>query len=82
MKFLSKYPELNKRVNYFGTEVSVSESITYIAVDSNGEVYGYTHHPIKGALMWGGECAEGSLAAYIGTVDLQGMHWTDTLVEV
>src|SRR5690625_3107317 len=52
--------------------------VKYIAMDSDGAVYGYEEKPKCGVYLWdgGGECK------YLGTVDVGGLDWRRTLLEM
>jgi hypothetical protein len=80
MKLLSK-PEM-KKVNYFSVVLEInSKQSCYIATDPDGKVFAYYQDeaPLRLSMYWFGAGGDG---VYLGTVDLEGMHWKDTLMEV
>jgi hypothetical protein len=69
-----------KKVIYFGIELMVPDYTKYLAVDEDGRLHGY-----KGDVVYiGGIEFYGSYSDdfFIGIVDLEGMNWKETLVEV
>ena len=78
MKFIEfvKY----KAVLFHGTEVHVPEYIKYIAADKSGKVIGFEKEPVPDAEFewWDNPTADEMYD--VGTVDLEGMNWTETLV--
>lgn len=80
MKFI-EYVKF-KTVLYYGTEVSVPEHIKYIATDNSGTVMGFEQKPVPdhGWKFWDNPSADDMYD--IGVVDLEGIDWTSTLVEV
>ena len=73
-----------KEVKYFGEVVKVGNYIRYLATDSNGEVYGFTHKPeICGyawALPYGTPLETGGYVYLNDNGPLFG--WKTSLVEV
>lgn len=59
--------------------VAVETWTKYIAMDSDGVVYGYDEKPRLGDHRWFGD---GSNSIYLGTVDVGGLDWKCTLLEV
>ncbi len=71
MKLLSK-PE-KKKVDYFGIEFELPKYFKgYIRTHDDGMVF-------ASELDWQGEFVS---SEFLGIVDLEGMDWKDTLVEV
>lgn len=52
--------------------------VKYVAMDNDGEVYGYSVEPTVGDSMWVG----GGICLYLGTVDVGGLDWRHTLLKV
>ena len=53
----------------------------YIAMDSDGVVYGYEEEPIKSGSYWWWAGVD-SKYVYLGTVDVGGLDWRHTMLEV
>src|SRR5690625_4865831 len=53
--------------------------VKYVAMDNNGEVYGYSVEPTVGDSMW---VWGGGICIYLGTVDVGGLDWRRTLLKV
>jgi hypothetical protein len=71
MKLLSR-PD-TKKVNYFGIEFELDVEFSgYIKTHAEGWVYAT-------AVDWRGDFIS---STYLGIVDLEGMDWKDTLVEI
>jgi hypothetical protein len=69
-----------KAVMFHGTEVHVPEHIKYIAADKSGSVIGFEKEPVPDAEFEWWDNPTGDDMYDIGTVDLEGMNWTETLV--
>lgn len=73
-----------KTVQYFNLELIVPEDIKYISVDSEGEIalwFG-VYKPYVRMYSWGVDDWVGETCDMdMGTVDLEGVDWRDTLVE-
>lgn len=70
-----------KQVNFHGIMVWVPETAKSVASDKNGDVWYYEkQNPVPSIAYeaWG----KGGYCQQICTVDLEGMKWRDTLVEV
>lgn len=69
-----------KSAIFHGTEVHVPEHIKCIAADKSGKVIGFETMPVPDAEFewWDNPSCDDMYD--IGTVDLEGMHWTETLV--
>lgn len=82
MKLISKeLPDVLKTVKLCeGIEFSVKEEINYLFVEKDGCVYGCRFRP--SVTKWGWNVYDAELADYLGEVDLEGMDWRETLVEV
>lgn len=70
-----------KAVNYHGTEVHVPENINFIASDKSGKTLGFEGRPHPEVEFEWWEDHNGDDLYEIGTFDLEGTHWTETLVE-
>ena len=70
-------------VKYLGSQIRVHKSIKFIATDSSGEVYGYTHRPeIRGyAWMLPYAARDTGGTVYLQDKDL-GIPWDLSLIEV
>lgn len=66
-----------KQVEYFGLTLYVPDWVKWIATDANGEVFAYS----KILNQWG-DMFDGNDPKYITQVDLEGMDWRETLMEV
>src|SRR5699024_11013443 len=60
-------------------DAAVGTWAKYIAMDSDGIVYGYSEKPRSGDRWWFGG---GSNYIFIGNVDVGGLDWKHTLLEV
>ena len=69
-------------VNFHGIEILVHPDVVAIAVNKGGEIHQFFNRPsvleFNGA--WEDYYEDDGL--YCGEVDLEGMDWRDTLVEV
>lgn len=86
MKIKTNYPMNNyKIVNYFGLDFTVNENTNYLAVDANGYLYSYQlkndNKPEvdNDSSMW---VMEDGKYDFVCEVDLEGLDWKDTLVEI
>ena len=78
MKFI-KYvnlPEL-KAVNFHGILVNVPVWVNWLAVDSDGELMGFSTKPSYAHFCW-----EGDEKEHIGYMDLENTVWEHTLMEI
>lgn len=76
-------PKTAIRVLFFGQEIPVEPWATHIAADKNGVVHCYGAEPIRYKrdcewLMGHGD----TRVRYCGEVDLEGMDWTETCLEI
>ena len=74
-----------KTVQYFNLELIIPENIKYISVDQEGEIVLWfaVHEPYVRMYSWGVDDWVGEASDYdVGKVDLEGMDWRDTLVEL
>lgn len=69
-----------KSAMFHGTEVHVPENITCIAADKSGSVIGFEKMPVPDAELEWWDNPSGDDMYEIGTVDLEGMDWSKTLV--
>lgn len=78
MKYLHKM----KTVNYFGLELTIEERFRFLHTDSNGEVWATEEKPHNhNGVMWAISPTEWGFKQ-IAEVDLEGMNWYDSLLEV
>lgn len=69
-----------KKVNYFGLELVVEKEAKFLATDENGGVYSFTKETEinkDNESVWYGKGTE-----WIAEVDLEGLDWRETLVEL
>lgn len=67
--------EVYKAVNYFGIALMVPKAHCFIATDRSGNVFSYLFEPeIKGD-MW----LQTSSHLFLGSVNLHGLDWRETL---
>jgi hypothetical protein len=70
-----------KTVSYFGIDLIVADYIKFIVTNSRGEVYGSKDEPeLDHQNGWLYDYY--AFSDYIASVDLEGMDWKDTLMEV
>ena len=78
MRYLHKM----KTVNYFGLELTIEERFRFLHTDSNGEVWATEERPHnKNGSIWTISPTEWAFKS-IAEVDLEGMNWYDSLLEV
>lgn len=75
MKLISLKEQSFKTIKYFGIVISVPEEVLYVAVDEDGEVYGYEIEPHYNIHSWDAYYNN----HFLGVVDLEGMDWKETL---
>lgn len=73
-----------KRVQYQGESLDVPEFVNYIATDSNGECYGYSHKPevLEFVYAWRTPYALLNIADYWYLGETCGQDWRYSLTEV
>jgi hypothetical protein len=83
MKLLKTENPISKTVNYFGIELNIPANHYYIAADEDGEVYSYGEKPKPFDNYFRPEnfYSEDDYRT-IATVDLCGMNWADSLIEL
>lgn len=69
--------DLKEEVYYYGIKFQLPYWIRYLAVDKNGSLYGYMDYPLLYDSSW--SALSGNVIR-IGTVDLEGINWEETLV--
>lgn len=70
-----------KTVDYFGVMLAVGDNIRYLATTKDGDVIAFDQKPARHMeLGWLSACE--SFIVSIAKVDLEGMDWKDTLMEV
>jgi hypothetical protein len=69
-----------KEVNYFGVNLLVQDYVKFLVTDNRGDVYGSRDKPKSD--NQNGWWNYYSVTEYVATVDLEGMDWKDTLMEV
>lgn len=76
-------PKTAIKVLFFGQGIPVDPDATHIAADANGVVHCYWAEPIwyEGDCEWLMGCGS-VLVRYCGEVDLEGMNWTETCLEI
>jgi hypothetical protein len=70
-----------KEVNYFGVKLAVDTTVKYLATVEMGNVFAFVKKPDLD-LDLGWLCDWEDFSICVATVDLEGMDWKDTLVEV
>jgi hypothetical protein len=73
-----KFAEPMKEVDYHGLKLTVPERCKFIASDADGETWAYESSPTLHHLYWD-YCTYGYC---IGPLDLEGMDWKETLIEI
>lgn len=70
-------------IDFHGLTLHVNDLCLYnhIAADEDGDVYVYVLMPYKTATAWD-PCSIDSTCSPVATVDLEGMDWRDTLMEI
>lgn len=76
---LIKEAKQTKRVEYFGLPLTVPFWAKYLGTDKDGELYAYESEPAKDRESW--YLFDMNLQM-IGLVDLEGLNWSESLVEV
>lgn len=69
-----------KTVTYFGREVTVPTFVNWLAVDSDGQLFGYEVEPQSNANFWQEVFFDSDV--FICKVDLQDTDWKTTKVKV
>ena len=73
-----KFAEPMKEVDYHGLKLTVPERCKFIASDADGETWSYGTKPDEYDEAWG--YVKDSYC--IGPLDLEGMDWKETLIEI
>jgi hypothetical protein len=77
--------DTHKIVKYFTSQLTVPTWVTYIATDSNGNVFGYRHKPVVSSngpeWVYGIQRDAQTLSISIGHVKFRG-EWKDSLKKV
>ncbi|WPJ68544.1 hypothetical protein OMDBNIEC_00058 [Salmonella phage STP-SP5] len=76
-------PKTAINVPFFGQEIPVDPGATHIAADKNGAVHCYGAEPVY--YEWDCEWLmsfANSCVRYCGEVDLEGMDWKETCMEI
>lgn len=76
---------LMKQIEYFGLTLNVPEEAKYISVDTDGEIIVWfgIYKPYVRMYTWDVEDWVGEVIEYdLGQVDLEGVDWRETLVEL
>jgi len=83
MKLIMQYSEnVSKVVKYFDIPLLVPISTKYISVDAFDEICLWTGHQ-RPELDYFGKVWTGDIINHqVGKVDLEGLHWKETLKEV
>ena len=84
MKLLKSKLQRTKKVEYFGLGICVPIWVSYIATDEDGDVYGLSHEPSIYKDFWRRDDSDfyNSMEVCVAEVDLEGLDWKDTLVEL
>lgn len=76
---LIKREKLTKQVKYFGLILSVPKWTSYVGTDTDGEVWAFGIEPLNDGYEW--YMCE-AYCQLVATVNLEGLNWSETLVEV
>jgi hypothetical protein len=68
-----------KQVNYHGINVIVPDEQGRLAIDKDEMLYWYSDEPVADGDVW---VTSHGMFCYICKVDLEGMDWKDSLMEV
>lgn len=71
-----------KTVEYFGHKITVPNDVTWLAIDADGELIGYSEEPVLSGDYWLARGMYFEESYSFGCADLQGMDWKDTKVKV
>lgn len=71
-------PKYTKEVEYFGMKVMVPDDTKWLSTSKRGSVFSHESKPIKHHGYYSG----GDDHVVIGGVDLNGIDWKDTLMEI
>lgn len=71
-----------KTVNYHGVEVMIPVHIKFIAADKSGLALGFVDLPVPIERLDWWDASTGSDMYEVGTFDLEGMDWKDSLQSV
>lgn len=71
-----------RTVNFHGIDLEVDGRIKLIAADASGLIYGFKNMPITKKVTWWPQDQFEGVYQLLCKVDLQGMCWKDTLIEV
>lgn len=79
-----KLVKTSKEVSYFGITLHIPLTCNFVSTDKSGEVFAWQDEPYLCAntYYWGGNTWEENPYIWIAVVDLEGLDWTKTLVEI
>lgn len=67
-------------IEYFGLKIDVPAGTKYVATDCNGNVWAYSHRPLPNNL--GEWYKTAGSQEFVVLVDLEGMDWRQTRIEL
>lgn len=83
MKLISVETPATKAVEYFGLTINVPIDTRYLATDADGEVWSFEFAPTPETDMWNWWAAGSeNTSDHVANVDLEGLDWRETLVEL
>ncbi len=77
MKWISKNTDSNE-VDYHGIVVVVPNEFEFLATNKDGELFAYQEAPVAKKIEW----YEHETRQYLGDVDLEGLNWKESRMEV
>ena len=81
MRIISNLTKPKKEVRYCGETLFLPPYVKWLAVDPNGDLYGYTQEESPSTTQFEWSVEDGDVHC-ICVVDLQDTGWKDTLVKV
>lgn len=79
MRLVSEAKMHTMIVNYFNIKIECSMLITYIATDSDGDIWGFTSKPFDDGGNWSVNVDGG--AEWLGFVEFDNENYDETLVK-
>ena len=69
-------------IDYYGAVIVLPDGVNYVAMDLDGQIYGFEEEPMEGFDAWITEYHYHN-AIHLTTVENpDGIHWADTLMEI
>ena len=82
MKLKRTFSKTVKPVIYFGIEINIPTEHNFVATDSDGFVYSYKCNPVINDALRVFQDRSAAEDESICAVDLEGLDWKETLVEI